>query len=214
MFEKHKDAQSTSLSAIQDEVKSLKSLLARRAEAAPAPAPASSSAPASGFGNGTNPTAAPFVSSSSSSQTGPQVSAPTPYTGYTSPYAAGGRFGLAGGASASGPGSGSAPGGGGSPYASGRQSPNFAAIANRPPGIPAWQQQQQQQQQQAAQAQAAIPAPTAAAAPAEGDTAVKAASSTSVQEATSPEATVIQEQGSGADLAESGEIVDSSEITT
>jgi len=129
MFDKHKDAQTSSLNDIQQEVKSLKSLLQRRSEA-----PASNSnSTSTSTGTPAASAAAPASSSSSAAGagpiSGPAAAATSSQPAYTSPYASPyssmpNRFGLGGS------GSGSV-----SPSAS------FANIANRPPGIPAWQLQ-------------------------------------------------------------------------
>jgi len=133
MFDKHKDAQTSSLNDIQQEVKSLKSLLQRRSEA---PASNSNSTSTStGIPAASASAAAPASSSSSAAgagaSSGPAAAATSSQPAYTPPYASPyssmpNRFGLGG----SGSGSGSV-----SPSAS------FANIANRPPGIPAWQLQ-------------------------------------------------------------------------
>lgn len=109
MFDKHKEAQSASLSDIQQEVKSLKSLLARRTDGPSASSPSSSA-------------------SNATSAVPNSVSSPSlhhSYSPYVSPYSAGGppnRFGM-----------------GPSQSYGGQGSPSLASIASRPPGIPAWQ---------------------------------------------------------------------------
>ena len=109
MFDKHKEAQTTSLNDIQQEVKSLKSLLARRSGQSETSLPSSST---------TSPPPPPTTPSSSIQPPQPIHPSYSPYTS-ASPYSASGRLGSRTGSSSS----------------------SFANIANRPPGIPAWQMQ-------------------------------------------------------------------------
>ena len=176
MFDKHKEAQSTSLADIQQEVKSLKSLLARRTEAPTASS--SSSLPTS-------------VSTPTLHQPQPANSSSSSYTSpYISPYASAGgnRFGM-----------------GSSQTYGGRESPSLASIANRPPGIPAWQlPQNNQPSASAAETQASSAASSVA-----GTTQVNGDSNADAAKQDTAESS----KTDGKDMAESGEIVDASEIT-
>ena len=172
MFDKHKEAQSASLGDIQQEVKSLKSLLARRTDN---PSSSSSSLPIS-------------VSTPTLHQPQPTAS----YSPYVSPYSAAGgpggsRFGMGSSQSYGGP---------------GRESPSLASIANRPPGIPAWQLPQNSQ---------AATSTTAPAATSSGNTAQPAVNGSSETSTTDGKQT--DSKSDDKDMAESGEIVDPSDIT-
>lgn len=128
MFDKHKDAQSTSLNDIQQEVKSLKSLLTRRVMPADTSLPfatASSSLPSI---QQSQPQSQSQPQPQSQTPSIPQLQQPQlPFSSFphldpsssSSSYSAN-RLG---------------------PRPSGSPSSSFASIANRPPGIPAWQMQ-------------------------------------------------------------------------
>lgn len=164
MFDKHKDAQSASLGDIQQEVKSLKSLLARRTDGS------------------STPTSSSTLPNSASSPSLPHSSSYSPYVSpYTSSAGNQSRFGVSS-----------------SQTYGGQGSSSLASIANRPPGIPAWQLPP------TSSSSAVTPAPLAASTDTpkvNGDSGADAVDSSSTS------------KGEAKDMAESGEIADPSEAS-